>query len=136
NSRLDEMQSAILRVKLKYLDQWNQSRRQIAEWYNELLHSSDLVTPIEKDYAEHVYHLYVVRCKNRDTVQANLAHRGIHTQIHYPVPVHMQPAYRDLGFHISLPTTEQVCREILSLPIHPWLSRDDVQGVADAMATT
>ncbi len=135
NSRLDEMQSAILRVKLKYLDQWNQSRRQIANWYNEYLDNSSLVWPVEREYAEHVYHLYVVRCKNRNKVNQALAQREIHTQIHYPVPVHKQPAYRNLGFDIDLPATEQACREILSLPIHPWLTINDVRAVADAVAT-
>lgn len=133
NSRLDEMQSAILRVKLKYLDQWNQSRRQIADWYNESLRRSGLVTPVERDYAEHVYHLYVVRCENREAMQEKLARHEVHTQIHYPVPAHKQPAYKDLGFDISLPATEKTCREILSLPIHPWLNRDDVQTVVNAI---
>ncbi|MBN2315474.1 MAG: DegT/DnrJ/EryC1/StrS family aminotransferase [Sedimentisphaerales bacterium] len=136
NSRLDEMQSAILSIKLKYLDPWNQSRHQVADWYNEYLNGSGLVTPVEKDYAEHVYHLYVVRCKNRDTVQQKLTKCGIHTQIHYPVPVHKQPAYQNLGFDLSLPATEQACREILSLPIHPCLTHDDVRAVADAIVTT
>ena len=133
NSRLDEMQSAILRVKLKYLDQWNQSRRQVATWYDQSLSGSCLVTPVEREYAEHVYHVYAVQCKNRSAVQQSLAQRDIHTQIHYPVPVHKQPAYRDLGFDIDLPTTERACREILSLPIHPWLSIDDIQAVAHAV---
>lgn len=136
NSRLDEMQSAILSVKLRYLDPWNQSRRQIADWYNEHLNGSGLITPVEQDYAEHVYHLYVVRCKDRDAVQQKLSKCGIHTQVHYPVPVHKQPAYQNLGFDLSLPATEQACREILSLPIHPWLTHDEVRAVADAIVTT
>jgi len=136
NSRLDEMQSAVLKVKLAHLDQWNQGRRQVADWYNEVLNGSGLVTPVERDDVEHVYHLYVVRCKDRNAVQQRLAQRGIHTQIHYPLPVHKQPAYRDLGFDLSLPATERACREILSLPIHPWLTHDDVRAVADAIGTT
>ena len=93
------------------------------------------ITPAEKEYAEHVYHLYVIRSKKRDAVQQYLSEHKIHTQIHYPVPVHKQKAYRDLGFDVHLPVTERICNEILSLPMHPWLSEFDVQTIADALTS-
>ena len=136
NSRLDEIQAAVLRVKLKYLDQWNQKRRENAGQYDALLCGSDIVTPTEKEYAEHVYHLYVIRCKQRNALQQHLSKQGIHTQIHYPVPVHKQKAYQDLGFDVPLPVTERICDEILSLPMHPWLSEMDVQTIVDALVST
>ncbi|MBL7107340.1 MAG: DegT/DnrJ/EryC1/StrS family aminotransferase [Phycisphaerae bacterium] len=129
NSRLDEIQAAVLRVKLRYLDQWNQKRRKIAAQYTELLSESDIITPTEKEYAEHVYHLYVIRCEQRNDLQQHLSQHGINTQVHYPVPVHKQKAYQDLGFDVQLPITERICNEILSLPMHPWLSDVDVETV-------
>jgi dTDP-4-amino-4,6-dideoxygalactose transaminase len=131
NSRLDEMQAAVLRIKLKYLYQWNQRRRDIAGQYDVYLSNSDIITPIEKEYAEHVYYLYVIRCERRNALQRHLSQRKIHTQIHYPVPVHRQRAYQDLGFDVDLPVTERICGEILSLPMHPWLSEDDVRTIVD-----
>ena len=101
NSRLDEIQAAVLRVKLKYLDQWNQKRREIAAQYSAFLSESGIITPIEKKYAEHVYHLYVIRCKQRNALQQFLSQHGIHTQIHYPVPVHKQKAYQDIVNHTN-----------------------------------
>jgi dTDP-4-amino-4,6-dideoxygalactose transaminase len=135
NSRLDEIQATVLRVKLKYLDQWNRRRREIAGQYDVHLSDSGIITPVEKEYAEHVYYLYVIRCNDRDALQQNLSQRKIHTQIHYPVPVHKQRAYQDLGFDVHLPVTEQICGEILSLPMHPWLSEDDVRTIVDAVAS-
>jgi len=129
NSRLDEIQAAILREKLKYLDEWNEKRRKIAKLYNEHLEDADVITSIEKEYAKHVYHLYVIRCKNRDALQQCLLKNGIQTQIHYPIPVHKQRAYLSLGFNITLPVTEKVCNEILSLPMHPWLKEDEVSRI-------
>jgi dTDP-4-amino-4,6-dideoxygalactose transaminase len=133
NSRLDEIQAAILRVKLKYLDKWNKRRRDIAGQYNLLLSELPVITPIEKEFAEHVYHLYIIRSGERDKLQQHLLQHNIHTQIHYPVPVHKQKAYRDLGFDVRLPITERICDEILSLPMHPWLSEADVKTIVDAV---
>ena len=135
NSRLDEIQAAVLRVKLKYLDQWNQRRREIAGQYDTLLSELPVITPIAKEFAEHVYHLYVIKCRQRDALRQNLLQHNIHTQIHYPIPVHKQKAYQDLGFDIRLPITERICDEILSLPMHPWLSESDVQTVAGAITS-
>lgn len=130
NSRLDEIQAAVLRVKLKYLDEWNEKRRNIAKLYNELLKNSNIILPIEKDYAKHVYHLYVIRSKNRNELQQYLSQNGIQTQIHYPLPVHKQKSYLDLGFRAHLPVTEKICNEILSLPMHPWLTEEEVEKIA------
>ena len=135
NSRLDEIQAAVLRVKLKYLDKWNTRRREIAGQYNELLSELPVITPIEKEFAGHVYHLYVIRCGERYELQQHLLQHNIHTQIHYPVPVHKQKAYRDLGFNVRLPVTERICGEILSLPMHPYLSEADVKTIVDAITS-
>jgi len=133
NSRLDEIQAACLRVKLKYLDSWNEKRRKIAALYDKLLANLPLITPIEKEYSEHVYHVYVVRSGQRDSLREKLAQQNIHTQIHYPIPVHMQKAYKELGFNSSLPVTEQISTEIFSLPMHPWLTEDDIHVIVLAI---
>jgi dTDP-4-amino-4,6-dideoxygalactose transaminase len=133
NSRLDEIQAAVLRVKLRYLDKYNKRRKEIAQKYNACLRNLDIVTPVQMHYAKHVYHLYVVRCRQRDALQHHLSRNEIHTQIHYPVPVHKQPAYRDLGFGGVLPVTETLSSEILSLPMHPSLSEKEILTVTDAV---
>ncbi|AEH25420.1 DegT/DnrJ/EryC1/StrS family aminotransferase [Pyrococcus yayanosii] len=126
NSRLDEIQATILRVKLRHLDEWNDRRRRIAKIYNELLEDSEVIVPVEKEWAKHVYHLYVIRHKDRDKLQQHLLKNGIKTQIHYPVPVHLQKAYLDLGIRMKLPVTERISLEILSLPIYPWLKEKEI----------
>lgn len=128
NSRLDEMQAAILRVKLRHLDQHNQRRRAIAALYDELL--PGIATPWVAAKAEHVYHLYVIRDRRRDQLMAALAARDIGTLIHYPVPIHLQESHRDLGMAAGcLPFTEKAAREILSLPLYIGLSDDEVKRV-------
>ncbi|WP_048091861.1 aminotransferase class I/II-fold pyridoxal phosphate-dependent enzyme [Geoglobus acetivorans] len=133
NSRLDEIQAAILRVKLRHLDEWNERRRKIAEMYNELLENSDVITPVEKEWAKHVYHLYVIRHKDRDKLQQYLLENGIKTQIHYPVPVHLQKAYLDLGIRVKLPVTERISREVLSLPMFTHLTYYEIKNIAKVM---
>lgn len=130
NSRLDELQAAVLRVKLRYLDGWNERRRRVAALYRELL-SEEVTLPVERDYARHVYHLYVVRHPQRDRLQQYLTSRGIQTLIHYPVPVHRQKAYINNGAY--LPVTERICGDILSLPINPWINEKEVGEVAWAI---
>lgn len=131
NSRLDELQAAFLRKKLKHLNQWNERRRQLAQIYNDNLGKA-VVKPIEKDYAFHIYHLYVIRCKRRDELQKYLTYNGIQTLIHYPVPVHLQHAYLDLNIKPGcLPITEKYAAEILSLPMYPELKDDEIFYVAD-----
>jgi dTDP-4-amino-4,6-dideoxygalactose transaminase len=133
NSRLDEIQAAILRVKLKYLDRWNDMRREIAATYSRLMHDSDLVLPIEERSCRSVSHLYVVRSKNRDGLQEFLTKQGINTLIHYPVSIHRQRSYSHMRIDGDLAVTERVCNEILSLPMHPWLTEEEVTYVAETV---
>lgn len=128
NSRLDEIQAAVLRVKLKRLDEWNELRRKKANLYNELLRFAQVVLPVEREYAKHVYHLYVIRTKHRDRLQDWLRNNEVGTLIHYPIPVHLQRAYQDLGYEQgSFPVTELCAKEILSLPIYPELKDEEVR---------
>jgi len=136
NSRLDEIQAAILRVKLKYLDTWNEKRRKNAKLYNELLNDmSNLINlPVDVEGRKHVYHLYVIRTKRRQELREFLSLKGISTGIHYPVPVHKQPAYINLMKDIpKLPITEQLSNEVLSLPMFPELKEEEISYVADSI---
>lgn len=134
NSRLDEMQAAILRVKLRYLEQDNAIRRQVAERYINKLDGSELILPLTRPDATHVFHLFVVRSERRDELQAFLKDNGVGALVHYPVPVHLQPAYRGrLPGSDEMPVTERVATEVLSLPLYPEISDTDVQTVIDAV---
>ncbi len=133
NTRLDELQAAILRVKLRHLDEDNDKRRALAAVYDEQL-AGVVTLPIEPANTRHVYHLYVIRHPRRDALMQFLHERDIGTAIHYPVPVHLQPAYRGrLGEAGSLPETERAAREIVSLPIYPELSEADVSAVVQSI---
>lgn len=129
NSRMDEIQAAVLRIKLKYLDSWNAKRRKCAYRYNQYLSPTSLATPFERKDSRHVYHLYVVRTPERAVLMKKLLKKGIQTQIHYPVPVHRQPAYFPYGLERALPNTELSCNEVLSLPMHPWLDEDQIRYI-------
>jgi dTDP-4-amino-4,6-dideoxygalactose transaminase len=134
NRRLDTLQAAILRVKLRHLDPWNSSRRQLAGLYNEALKGAGVVTPTVEPYAEPVWHLYVIRARKRYALQAYLTSQGVMTGIHYPVPIHLQPAYSDLGYKKGdFPVTEAYAEEVLSLPMYAELPADAVQYVADTI---
>lgn len=134
NSRLDELQAAVLNRKLNYLDEFNDRRQEVASTYDELLSGIDgVTTPYERDDTRHVYHLYVVRTERRDALQEHLAEEGIQTLIHYPTPIHRQLSYRDRGWRGDLATTETVTDEILSLPMHPWFRDDEVRRVVEAI---
>jgi dTDP-4-amino-4,6-dideoxygalactose transaminase len=134
NRRLDTLQAAILRVKLRHLDAWSISRRRNAQNYNTLLTHCSVAVPMEAGYAESVYHLYVIRVEKRGQMQAYLNARGISTGIHYPIPVHLQLAYKDLGYKQgNFPITEQYAKEILSLPMYPELTEGTIEYVADAV---
>jgi dTDP-4-amino-4,6-dideoxygalactose transaminase len=135
NRRLDALQAAMLRVKLPRLDGWNEARRAHAARYHELLADLPLTRPTVRDSVEHVWHLYVVRVDDRDALREQLAADGIDTGIHYPVPIHLQPAYRDLGHAPGdFPVAEQLAREVLSLPMYPELPPDAPERVASALA--
>jgi dTDP-4-amino-4,6-dideoxygalactose transaminase len=134
NHRLDTLQAAILRVKLKHLDMWNAARRQHAQLYGELLAHSPVVLPVEVDYAESVYHLYVIRVQDRGGLRAYLSDKGVATRIHYPILIHLQEAYRDLGYgRGSFPVTEECARQVVSLPMHAELTPGSVEYVAQAI---
>jgi dTDP-4-amino-4,6-dideoxygalactose transaminase len=131
NRRLDTLQAAILRVKLKYLEKWNAARRWNAKLYQEALEGTGLITPQEAAGAESVWHLYVIRTENRDMLRENLVSRCISPGIHYPIPIHLQPAYKDLGHERGdFPITEGHAQRILSLPMYAELSSEAIQHVA------
>ncbi len=133
NSRLDEMQAAILRVKLRHLDEDNDKRRRIAGIYDEKLYKTSVIIPGVPRGMTHVYHQYVIRHQRRDQFMQHLAGEDIGTLIHYPVPVHLQPAYSGVPRIVSLEHTEKVVQEIASLPMYPELSEDDVRTVVDTI---
>ena len=136
NTRLDELQAAILRVKLRYLDAENRRRTELAVLYSKLLAESQLILPVPSDTDwEHVYHQYVVRSSRRDALRAALKTGGVETAILYPMPVHLQPGYRDSvqADPGDLRWTEKVAQEILSLPLYPELSNEEVQQVAEVI---
>ncbi len=134
NSRLDELQAAILRVKLKHLDEWNEARRRWASLYNELLTGAEVVRPQGSSYGEHIYHLYVVRSQHRDELQRFLDEKGISTLIHYPLPIHLMEAYSDLGYSPgSFPQAEEHCRQVLSLPLYPEITQQEVEMIAESI---
>jgi dTDP-4-amino-4,6-dideoxygalactose transaminase len=129
NNRLDELQAAFLRVKLNYLQEWINQRKEIAQWYNEELKlRNDLVLPYVHENADHVYHLYVVRTSNREKLQQELTEKGIQTMIHYPVPPHLQKAYKHLGYKQGdFPIAEEIARTCLSLPVWPGMLNSDIE---------
>jgi len=136
NSRLDEMQAAILRIKLPLLSAWVHQRQQIAAWYDKHLASiTDLRLPVVAPGATHVYHLYVIHTPYRDALQQHLAAQGIGTAQHYPVPPHLQPAYAGLNLPAGqFPITEELARTCLSLPLWPGMTEEQVVAVASAIA--
>lgn len=133
NTRLDELQAAILRVKLEGLDADNARRRTHAAAYGAALASTRLALPVSRPEASPVYHLYVVRAARRNELQAFLKERGVGALIHYPAPVHMQPAYRSLPGAGNLPETERAAAEVLSLPMYPELRGDELETVIEAV---
>lgn len=134
NSRLDELQAAFLRVKLRYLDQFNARRRHAAALYHQHLSGSPFVLPQSQPGCEPAFHLYVIQTEDRDSLQKYLAGQGIGTAIHYPVPVHRQPAYvRPDQKTPHLPVTERVCGRVLSLPMHPYLTDEQVLTVCQTL---
>ena len=135
NSRLDGLQAAVLRVKLRHLDAWNETRRQVASWYDELLEGEEAVERIKScEDAIHSRHLYVVQVDDRDRVLATLKKKGIHAGVHYPVPLHEQPVFSGLGYALDdLPITATVARRVLSLPLYSELGRADVERVVSTL---
>ncbi len=130
NSRLDEIQSAVLRVKLRHLPAWNKRRQQIAGMYEDLLTGTSLSLPYVPQGSEHVYHLYVVSHPERNALQARLREQGVGSEVHYPLPAHLQPIYKHIAAPGSLPVTERLAAQVLSLPNFPELTDEEVQIVA------
>jgi dTDP-4-amino-4,6-dideoxygalactose transaminase len=134
NSRLDGLQAAILRVKLRHLDEWNESRRRHADFYFETLSGNDLRMPVVDEKALSVWHLFVVRVADREAFQQKLKDEGVATGVHYPVPLHLQPACQYLGIPLgSLPVTEEVSGKVVSLPMYPELTSAQLETVVNAI---
>lgn len=132
NSRLDEMQAAMLSVKLPHLDAANARRNDIAQLYLDEIENPEIVLPRIMPGNRHVWHLFTVRCKNRDVLQRYLSGQGISTMIHYPIPPHKQRAYREFA-NLSLPLTEKIHKEILSIPLHERLKEEEIGWIIDAL---
>src|SRR3984957_3790710 len=131
NYRMEGIQGAVLGVKLKHLNAWTKGRRHVAKRYHELLADTPLQLPLEADWAESVYHLYVVRHPRRDDLKKHLEANGVGCALHYPLPLHLQKCYASLGYHAGdFPVAERAARECLSLPIYPELTDDQIQRVA------
>ncbi|MGQ9604102.1 MAG: DegT/DnrJ/EryC1/StrS family aminotransferase [bacterium] len=134
NSRLDSIQAAIMLAKIGHLEQWTQQRRRIARLYNKMLADLPLEVPYEAEYAYHVYHQYTIKTDRRDHLREFLSAKGIGTAIHYPMGLHMQEAYRALGYnHGDLPNCDQVSQQVLSLPMFPELRDDEISYVVEAI---
>jgi dTDP-4-amino-4,6-dideoxygalactose transaminase len=133
NRRLDNLQAAVLRVKLPHLEGWNAARRKAAQLYRQgLKDAADVATPHEGKDRSHVYHLYVIQHPRRDELMAHLSSQGVRAGLHYPTPVHLQPCYQQLGVpRGSLPVTESVAARVISLPMYPELARDQIEFVCD-----
>lgn len=133
NSRMDEIQAAFLSVKIDFIDQENAIRREIAAYYNESIHNPKIVLPeIPSDQNEHVHHLYVIRTEKRDNLQNFLTDKGIQTLIHYPIPPHKQACYKEWN-NRSYPITEQIHREVVTLPMSPVMNQEEVKLVVEAL---
>lgn len=134
NYRMDALQGAILGVKLGYLERWTEARRERAAEYRRLFDNTGIGTPQERARCRHVYHVFAVRVPSRDAVRDYLHTSGIQTGVHYPIPVHLQPAYRELGYRAGdFPVSESLAADVLSLPIFPELTAEQVQTVASAV---
>ena len=129
NSRLDEIQAAVLAVKLKYIDAENSRRKEIAKRYIAEIKNPNIILPENPaNKAEHVWHIFIIRTENRDKLQNYLTENGVPTLIHYPIPPHKQEAYKELS-NLSFPITEKIHEEVLSLPISPVMTDEDVAGI-------
>jgi dTDP-4-amino-4,6-dideoxygalactose transaminase len=133
-SRLDALQAAILSVKLKYIDEWNERRREKARIYNELLKDSGLRLPVEREGCKHIYYSYVIALEGRDELQKHLKEQGIETAVYYPIPLHLISIYEDLGYKEGdFPRAEKAAREVLSLPMFPELDEEDIIFICKAI---
>lgn len=130
NTRLDAIQAAILDVKIKEIDKWNAKRREIVEAYNKALQSNELVTPVVRDYNEHVYHMYILQSENREEVIEKLKEAGIATGVYYPVPLHLQKVYKNLGYKEGdMPVAEYLSHRTFAIPVYPELTVEQVDYI-------
>lgn len=130
NTRLDAIQAAILAVKIKEIDNWNAKRREIVSLYNEALQNNDLVTPVAKDYNEHVYHMYILQSENREEILRKLKEAGISTGVYYPIPLHLQKVYKDLGYKEGdMPVAEYLSHRTFAIPVYPELTQEQVDYI-------
>lgn len=133
NSRIDTLQAAILKVKLPHLDSWNQRRQQVATWYNERLNPNWVTTPVCGSDRTHIYQQYTIRVEARDALQAYLSEQGIPSAVHYPTPLYLQPAFRDTRWDSRCPNSEKAADTVLSLPMHPYVTQEQVEMVVDTI---
>ncbi len=134
NARLDELQAAVLRVKMRYLEEWNAARQAHARAYTEQLQDVVETLPVVRPYNTHVYYVYVVQVQNREYFRQALEHQGIATAVHYPIPIHLQPACAHYGYKRGmLPVTEAVAERLVSLPMYPELTAEQIQAVVNAV---
>ena len=137
NLRMDGLQGGFLSVKLKHLDRWNEQRRQAAAMYADAFSGTGVIVPVEMPYGRHVYHLYVIQSENRDALRERLADAGIETGLHYPIPLHLQEAYRSLGYKEGdFPITERLRHQILSLPMYPGICAEAIRTVVSEVRET
>jgi len=136
NYRMEGLQGAILRVKLKYLPQWTEARRAHGEAYNRLLAGTGVITPAVMQYARHVFHVYALRTPNRQALQSALTAAGVQSAVYYPIAIHMLEAHQDLGYRRGqFPVSEQMCEEELSLPVYPELTEQQIETIAGVART-
>ena len=134
NARLDELQAAVLRVKMRYLEEWNAARQAHARAYTEQLQDVVEILPVVRPYNTHVYYVYVVQVQNREYFRQALEHQGIATAVHYPIPIHLQPACARYGYKRGmLPVTEAVAERLVTLPMYPELTTEQIQAVVNAV---
>ena len=135
NYRMEGIQAAVLRAKLRHLEEWTEKRIKHAEYYRKLLENAPLELPFEEKFAKHVYHLFVIKTQKRDSVMKHLNDNGISTGIHYPVPIHLQPAYGFLNYRQgSFPAAEKDAKEILSLPLFESITKEEIGYVAEKLS--
>ena len=136
NSRLDEMQAAILRVKLRHLEEFNKERKTIAQLYLKGLQDTNIILPYTLEWAEPVWHQFVIRSKKRDELQEFLKSKGIGTLIHYPLPIHLQEAYKHLGYKKGdFPIAEKIANKVLSLPMWVGLYEENIKVICELIKT-
>jgi len=133
NSRLDTIQAAILNVKLKYIDKWNGARSQNAELYKEFLKDADVILPYCAEFSTHIYHQFSIRVKDRKGLQEHLNSKGIPTAVHYPIPLNQQPAFKNISPKSNVPVAEKVAQEIISLPMFPELTKEEIKYISESI---